>query len=90
LPLELSLEDYSSTEEIAYLPSRLSTAGAPAGIDPQVGDFTYYAPWGNLALFYRDFAYSPGLIRLGRITGGLEYLAYSGSKQVKIELAPAE
>lgn len=55
-----------------------------------MGDFTYYAPWGNLALFYRDSAYSPGLIRLGRITGGLEYLAYSGSKQVKIELSPAE
>ncbi|MEH7502625.1 cyclophilin-like fold protein [Neobacillus drentensis] len=23
--------------------------------DPSVGDFTYYSPWGNLAIFYRDF-----------------------------------
>jgi hypothetical protein len=32
-----------------------------------VGDITYYAPWGNLAIFYRDFGYSPGLVRLGHI-----------------------
>ncbi|GAA4730631.1 hypothetical protein GCM10023216_23110 [Isoptericola chiayiensis] len=25
----------------------------------------YYAPWGNLAIFYRDFGHAPGLVRLG-------------------------
>ena len=52
LPLELTLEDYHATEKIADLPSRLSTDDAPAGVDPAIGDITYYAPWGNLALFY--------------------------------------
>lgn len=85
LPLTLDLEDYSATEKIAYLPHKLATHGAPAGIDPEVGDVTYYAPWGNLALFYRDFSYSSGLVRLGRITAGIEYLDYRGSKHVKIE-----
>lgn len=45
LPLTLTLEDYASTEKISDLPKRLSTQGAPAGIDPSVGDVTYYAPW---------------------------------------------
>jgi hypothetical protein len=88
LPLSLNLDDYSATEKIAYLPDKLSTSGAPEGIDPGVGDITYYAPWGNLAIFYRDFGYSRGLVRLGSVTSGIEHLGYSGSKQATIELAP--
>jgi hypothetical protein len=45
-----------------------------------VGDITYYAPWGNLAIFYRDFGYSPGLVRLGRIDSGIETLAASSGE----------
>lgn len=50
LPLTLTLRDYAGTEKVSDLPSRLSTDGAPPGIDPTVGDITYYAPWGNLAI----------------------------------------
>lgn len=85
LPLNLTLEDYASTEKIAYLPRKLSVQGAPAGIDPEIGDITYYAPWGNLALFYRDFGYSPGLIRLGRFDFGVDLLKPQGSLKVMIE-----
>jgi hypothetical protein len=85
LPLTLKLDDYASTEKIAYLPKKLSTQSAPAGIDPDVGDITYYAPWGNLAIFYRDFGYSKGLIRLGRIDSGMEALNVQGSVKVTIE-----
>lgn len=74
LPLRLSLKDYASTEKIAGLPRKLSTEGAPAGIDPSSGDITYYKPWGNLAVFYRDGHHSPGLVRLGRIESGAEAL----------------
>jgi hypothetical protein len=72
LPLELSLRDYASTEKIADLPRQLSTEGAPPGVDPEAGDIAYYAPWGNLAIYYRDFGYSRGLVRLGRIEAGAE------------------
>lgn len=85
LPLTLTLEDYASTEKIAYLPRKLSTQGAPAGIDPQVGDISYYTPWGNVALFYRDFGYSTGLIRLGRLDAGIELLGGRGSIKATIE-----
>jgi hypothetical protein len=85
LPLTLTLEDYASTEKVAYLPRKLTTAGAPAGSDPDVGDITYYAPWGNLAMFYRDFGYSAGLVHLGRIDVGVEALQRAGALRVTIE-----
>ena len=75
LPLTLSVEAYADTETIGYLPRKLTTQGAPAGIDPQIGDITYYAPWGNLALFHHDFGYSKGLIRLGHIDGAPEAIS---------------
>src|SRR5215218_3299527 len=86
LPLTLTLEDYSKTEKISDLPKTLTKEGAPAGADPSVGDIAYYAPWGNLALFYEDFGYSDGLILLGKLDGGAETLSVPGSVKVTIEL----
>jgi hypothetical protein len=65
LPLTVTLRDYAATEKIAYLPRKLSTEGAPAGFDPSVGDLTYYAPWGNLAIFYKDARHASGLVPIG-------------------------
>jgi hypothetical protein len=86
LPLTLTLEDYARTEKIGYLPRKLSTAGAPAGSDPAVGDIAYYAPWGNLALFYRDSGYANGLLILGKLDSGVEALNVSDPATVTIEL----
>ena len=41
-PITLTLDDYAGTEKISNLPRKLSTAGAPAGSDPSVGDIAYY------------------------------------------------
>jgi len=84
LPLTLTLRDYAGTEKISDLPRKLSTQGAPPGSDPSVGDITLYAPWGNLAIFYRDFDYASGLIILGRIDSGIEDLSRL-SGEVSIE-----
>src|SRR5437879_2466511 len=78
LPMTLTLEDYAATEKISYLPRKLSTAGAPAGSDPSVGDVTYYAPWGNLAIFYRESRYARRLIQLVRIESGVAPLSVTG------------
>ena len=86
LPLTLKLEDYGETEKIGYLPRKLSTEGAPPGSDPSVGDVSYYAPWGNLAIFRRDFRYSSGLIKLGKVDTGIEALNVPGSVKVTIDL----
>lgn len=45
LPIEVTLSDYNRTEKVADLPRHLSTAGAPDGVDPTVGDIAYFAPW---------------------------------------------
>jgi len=51
-----------------------------------VGDIGYYAPWGNLALYYQDFGYSDGLIKLGRMDSGVQFLKGHDSLQATIEL----
>ncbi len=86
LPLTLTLKDYAGTEKVSDPPKRLSTENAPSGSDPSVGDITYYAPWGNLAIFYRDFGYASGLVILGRIDSGIEIFNVPGSVKVTIEL----
>ncbi|HDS1076168.1 TPA: hypothetical protein QDZ65_003236 [Stenotrophomonas maltophilia] len=85
LPLTLQLEDYAATEKIAQLPRSLNVAGEPEGITPVAGDMAFYAPWGNLAIFHRPFGYSKGLVRLGRIQGGLQLLRKTGAVEVRIE-----
>jgi hypothetical protein len=84
-PLDLLLADYASTEKISDLPRRLDTAGAPPGFAPSAGDIAYYAPWGNLAVFHKDFAYSAGLVRLGKIDAGIALLRRPGTLRVMIE-----
>ena len=90
LPLALTLTDYAATEKISDLPRRLSTEGTPPGSEPAVGTLAYYAPWGNLALFYRHAGYANGLVRLGTITSGMDVLKQSGPLQVEIQLLEAD
>ena len=85
LPLELTLKDYASAEKIAYLPRKLDTAGVPPGFAPSAGDIAYYAPWGNLALFYQNQPYASGLVSLGRMDSGADALKVAGTPQVRIE-----
>ncbi len=86
LPMTIELEDYAAAEKSGYLPRKLGTVDAPAGTDPATGDVTYYAPWGNLALFHKDFRYSSGLIPLGKIESGLDAPREPGSVTAAIEL----
>lgn len=88
LPLTVELTDYNATEKIADLPKRLPTEGEPAGVDPEPGDLAYYAPWGNLAIFYKDFSYSRGLVRLGRLDRIPDAFRRSAPVTVTIEAVP--
>lgn len=68
LPLTLALQDFHGTERVADLPRKLETSGAPEPVAARAGDIAYYAPWGNLALFYRDGpAASADLLLLGHL-----------------------
>jgi hypothetical protein len=58
----------------------------PKGHTPSRGDIDLYAPWGNVALFYKSGSHSSELIHLGRIDGnGIEAFDVTGNVVVKIE-----
>jgi hypothetical protein len=88
LPLTLNLEDYAATEKVSDLPRKLCVDGAPPGVAAAGRDVMYYAPWGNLAIFHKEFKYADGLIRLGRIDGGLDILRRSGPLKATISRGP--
>ena len=69
-----ALRPRSFHEKISYLQQKLSTAGG-INAEETKGDFCYYAPWGNLAVFYQGIGYSESLYILGTIRSGKELLA---------------
>ena len=88
LPLSVKAEDFNSTEKIFYLSKKLNTQNEPDGINPKAGDITYYAPWGNIAIFYKNFRYSNNLIYLGKFenTSDIEKLSnIKGNFDIRIE-----
>ncbi|MFF5725114.1 cyclophilin-like fold protein [[Kitasatospora] papulosa] len=86
LPLTLDLKNFHGTERIADPPRKLTTGNAPVPQAPKTGDLTYYAPWGNLAIFYKDGpSASSDLLVLGHINADAEQL--SGADRITIEAA---
>ncbi|MCC8166007.1 MAG: hypothetical protein LIQ31_07620 [Planctomycetes bacterium] len=73
LPLTLTFKDFAGKEKIGYLAERLPTDGGSAITS---GDFAYYAPWGNVAIFYSGSGRADGsLIILGTMESGKSELA---------------
>ncbi|MDC7765563.1 cyclophilin-like fold protein [Priestia aryabhattai] len=73
LPLTVTFEDYIGKEKVSILQKRLSIDDVQAGDLSKKGDFAYYAPWGNVAIFYKDFEDATNdLIILGQIESGKE------------------
>ncbi|WP_276503975.1 cyclophilin-like fold protein [Terrimonas pollutisoli] len=87
LPITVNLEDFAGTEKIFYPSRTLSTNERKAVSDPAIGDINCYAPWGNIAIFYKNYSGSRDLIRIGRIEGAIDALSIPGSvNNVKFEL----
>lgn len=85
LPLDLTIDDYSTNEKIAYLPNKLSDDGSARFENEAVGDLCYYAPWGDLAMFHGPYRWSRGLVRLGRLDQGAKPLLVRGEFPLRIE-----
>lgn len=85
LPLEVTLNDYNNTtEKIFYPDPALTTEGVTRGCAPTPGDITIYVPWGNVAIFCKNWSHSNDLIKIGRIDG-IETLNVGGDITVKFE-----
>jgi hypothetical protein len=75
LPLTLRFRDHNRVEKNAKLPRLLTVDGAPAGIDPDINDLGYFAPTGDLVLYYGDAGYYDGIVRIGRFDDeGLDFI----------------
>lgn len=87
LPLTVDMEDFAGKEKIFYPPKKLSTTERKAVSDPKIGDINVYAPWGNIAIFYGSYSGSRDLIRIGKITEGMDVINVTGTvKNVYFEL----
>lgn len=74
LPLSLEIEDYSDDEKIFYPPEKLDTSNSPMAEGP-VGTLAYYAPWGDVAIYYDACAGASGLYQLGQALSGTEHIS---------------
>ena len=86
LPLTMEVEDYSTNEKIFYPPEALDTADAPHA-EGGAGMLAYYAPWGDVVLFYDSFHANSALYELGEAVSGGE-LVGGMSGTVTIEAVP--
>jgi hypothetical protein len=75
LPLTLTFRDLNGVEKISPLPRKLSVDAMPPGDDPKIGDIGYWAPDGNLVLYYGDVAYWTGIMRIGEFDGDMRAIA---------------
>lgn len=69
LPLSIKVENYGSNEKIFYTAKKLNTVNAPLA-NAQKGTLAYYAPWGNVVMFYEAFGRGNSLYELGQAISG--------------------
>ncbi|HJC57069.1 MAG TPA: hypothetical protein H9700_06860 [Candidatus Eisenbergiella intestinipullorum] len=69
LPLTIEVEDYGANEKIFYPPQELNTENSPLAEDG-AGTLAYYAPWGDVVMFYADYRENPSLFELGQVISG--------------------
>ncbi len=89
LPLEITLNDFNNTtEKIFYPKPALTLNGEPHGCAPVPGDITIYAPWGNVAIFCKEWQHSDDLIKIGHIDGnGINHLSVDGDIKVTFKVS---
>ncbi|MFX1570911.1 MAG: cyclophilin-like fold protein [Promethearchaeota archaeon] len=83
LPLTIIIENYGNNEKIFYPPKKLNTTGTPLA-NAQFGTLAYYAPWGDVVMFYDNFGTANGLYELGNVISGGEHIKnMSGTIRIK-------
>lgn len=89
LPLSITVEDYAGKEKIFYPPKKLDTADTPQGAAHEAGTLAYYAPWGDVVMFYERFGAAAGLYTLGHAVSGAEQIQkMSGAIRIEKGIIP--
>ena len=71
LPLTVEVENFSTNEKVFYPPQELDTTDTPLAVGG-AGTLAYYAPWGDVVLFYDSFSANSSLFELGEAVSGVE------------------
>ncbi|WP_020586456.1 cyclophilin-like fold protein [Desulfobacter curvatus] len=71
--LSIKVENYSNNEKIFYPPEKLDITATPKA-KAKAGTLAYYAPWGNVVMFFGNFGSASGLYELGHAVSGQEYI----------------
>ena len=88
LPLSIEVENYSDNEKIFYPPKKLNTTDTPLA-DAEAGTLAYYAPWGDIVMFYDSFGSAAGLYELGHAVSGSEHIeGMTGTIRIEKGVAP--
>lgn len=88
LPLSTTVENYGSNEKIFYPPEKLDTGDTPLMGNSESGTLGYYAPWGDVVLFYDSVGSASGLYDLGDAVSGAEQIEnLSGTIQIDVHTA---
>jgi hypothetical protein len=83
LPLSIKVENYGDNEKIFYPTRKLNTTDTP-NADAKAGTLAYYAPWGDVVMFYANFGSASGLYELGYAVSGSEYIkTMTGTIQIE-------
>jgi hypothetical protein len=83
LPLSIKVENYSDSEKIFYPPKKLDITNTPQA-NAKAGTLAYYAPWGDVVMFYGDFGSAAGLYELGHAVSGSEHInEMTGTLQIE-------
>lgn len=64
LPLEIEVQNFSSSEKIFYPPERLDVSDTPRASGGR-GVLAYYTPWSDVVMFYDSFNENNSLYELG-------------------------
>lgn len=71
LPLTTKVEPFSNNEMTFYPPDKLNTANTPLS-GGEAGSLSYYAPWGDVVMFYAPCTPNNSLYELGDVVSGKE------------------
>ena len=84
LPLKLELSNFRDAQWMFYPPKKLKVTSREAYHDGKKGELSYYAPWGDVFMLYKDFYAGDEMHRLGVGISGIDEIeAMSGTVQIE-------
>jgi hypothetical protein len=86
LPLTLELQNFRNAQWMFYPPNKLDVTAAEAYHDGKKGELSYYAPWGDVFMLYKDFYAGDEMHRIGVHVSGIDNIEkMTGSVRIEKE-----